>query len=247
MLSVCVGALLSFGCATNRPPTPGDPFEPVNRAIYKFNDKADKYVAKPVAKFYVHVVPQFARTGIHNFFNNLGDVVVLVNDLLQLKFTEASRDSVRVVANTTFGGLGFVDVAGMRGLRRRDEDFGQTLGYWGVGPGPYLILPFLGPSTVRDGIGTYVDSYPDLLWKLPNVPVRNSAAGLRLVDTRASLLPTERVFRQAAVDPYSFLRDAYLQRRINQIYDGNPPRSSEELDDLEDPGEGSADDPAPSK
>lgn len=237
--------LLLAGCASGRPRTPGDPLEPANRAIYRFNETADKYVTKPVAKFYDRAVPQFARTGIRNFFNNLAEVAVLANDLLQLKFTAASRDGVRIVANTVFGGFGLVDVAGMRGLRRRDEDFGQTLGYWGAGPGPFVMLPFLGPSTVRDGVGLYVDTYADLLWRIPNVHARNSAAILRIVDKRASLLPTERIFRQAAVDPYSFLRDAYLQRRISQIYDGNPPMDLEDEEEFEDPGEGSADDPLP--
>lgn len=240
--------LFSAGCATRGPSSPGDPLEPLNRAVYEFNDKADKYVAKPVAQVYEKVLPGFVQTGIRNFFGNLGDVVNFVNNVLQLKFTAASRDSVRVVSNTVFGGLGFVDVAGMRGVTRSNEDFGQTLGYWGMGPGPYLMLPFLGPSTFRDGAGRLVDTYPDLLWKYPDVPVRNTAALIRLIDLRASLLPTERVFEQAAVDRYAFLRDAYLQRRLNLIYDGNPPRDRAlDEDEFEDPGEGSADNPAPAK
>ncbi len=238
--------LLSAGCASTGPRTPGDPLEPFNRAVYEFNEQADKYVAKPVAQAYEKIVPGFVQTGIRNFFGNLGDIVSFVNNVLQLKFTAASRDSVRVASNTVFGVLGFIDVAGMRGVTRSNEDFGQTLGYWGMGPGPYLMLPFLGPSTFRDGAGRLVDTYPDLLWKYPDVPVRNSAALVRLIDLRASLLPTERVFEQAAVDRYAFLRDAYLQRRISLIYDGNPPRDRMlDEEEFEDPGEGSADDPAP--
>jgi phospholipid-binding lipoprotein MlaA len=150
------------------------------------------------------------------------------------------------VSNTVFGGLGLVDVAGMRGITRRNEDFGQTLGYWGVGPGPYLMLPLLGPSTVRDGVGRVADSFVDPLWYYPEVPPRNVAAGLRLIDQRAALLSTEQVFEQAALDRYSFLRDAYLQRRLNLIYDGNPPLDSKaDTEELDDPGEGSADNPAP--
>ncbi len=239
-------SLLTTGCASTGLRTPGDPLEPVNRAVYTFNEKADKYVAKPVAQAYEKIIPNVVQKGVRNFFNNLGDVVTLANDLLQLKFTAASRDGLRVVANTVFGGLGLVDVAGMRGITRGNEDFGQTLGYWGVGPGPYLMLPLLGPSTFRDGVGRLVDTYPDPLWYYPEVAPRNVAAGLRLVDQRATLLSTERVFEQAAVDRYSFLRDAYLQRRLNLIYDGNPPRDSKaDAEELDDPGEGSADNPAP--
>lgn len=242
--ALAAAALFSAGCASTGPRTPGDPLEPLNRAIYEFNEQADKYVAKPVAQVYEKVLPGFVQTGIRNFFGNLGDVVSLFNNVLQFKFTAASRDGVRVASNTVFGVLGFIDVASMRGVTRSNEDFGQTLGYWGMGPGPYLMLPFLGPSTFRDGAGRLVDTVPDLLWKYPDVPVRNTAAVVRLVDLRASLLPTERVFEQAAVDRYAFLRDAYLQRRISLIYDGDPPRDRMLDDDLEDPGEGSADDPA---
>jgi phospholipid-binding lipoprotein MlaA len=142
------------------------------------------------------------------------------------------------VANTVFGGLGVVDVASMRGMQKRREDFGQTLGYWGVGAGPYLVLPFLGPSTLRDAPAKFVDSYFDPVWYISNVPERNVTVGLRLLDNRATLLPAERLLDQAAVDRYAFLRDAYLQRRLNLIYDGNPPKSKD--DSLDDPGEGSA-------
>lgn len=244
--SAVVLALLVGGCASSAHRTVNDPLEPVNRAIFTFNEKADKYVAKPVAQAYEKVVPQPVRRGVRNFFNNLDDVTVVVNDLLQLKFKNASRDSVRLVANTVFGGFGLVDVAGMRGLTKRDEDLGQTLGYWGVGTGPYLMLPLLGPSNLRDGPAMYLSgSTIDPLWHYRNVKLRNTAVILRSLNQRAQLLSTQRVFEQAAVDRYSFLRDAYAQRRLNLIYDGDPPRSTDDEEGFEDPGEGSLDDPAP--
>ena len=226
LASLLLASSLS-ACATQGPRHEEDPFEPINRVVYTFNDVGDRYAFKLVARMYATVVPQFMRTGVHNFFSNLDDVVVITNDLLQGKATNASRDGVRLMANTVFGGLGLVDVAGMRGITKRSEDFGQTLAVWGVPSGPYLVLPFLGPSTVRDGVGRYVDSYIDPVWRVTDVPPRNVAAGLRLLDARALLLPAEKLFEQAAVDRYDFLRDAYLQRRRNLIYDGNPPRETD--------------------
>lgn len=241
---LAVALLVASGlsaCATQGPRHPSDPFESVNRAVYKFNDIGDRYAFKPVAQAYAAVLPQFVRTGVHNFFSNLDDVVVVTNDLLQGKGTNASRDGVRLMANTVFGGLGLVDVASMRGITKRVEDFGQTMAVWGVPSGPYLVLPFLGPSTVRDGAGRYVDSYIDPVWQITDVPPRNVAVGLRLLDNRASILPAEKLFEQAAVDRYDFLRDAYLQRRRSLIYDGNPPQERDrEFDDDPD-----AVDPAP--
>jgi phospholipid-binding lipoprotein MlaA len=233
-------AMLLPGCATTSSRVPTDPIEPVNRAIFKFNETADRYVTKPIAQVYDRVLPSFVRTGVRNFFNNIGDVVVVTNDLLQLKFTNASRDLVRLVSNTVFGGLGLVDVAGMRGLTKRQEDFGQTLAYWGVGSGPYIVLPLLGPSTVRDSLGMVVDSGVDPIWQIPDVPARNSLTGLNLVDTRANVLPAGKLLEQQP-DRYSFLREAYFQRRRNLVYDGNPPEDPSI--DLEDPGEGAIDDP----
>jgi len=233
-------ALLA-GCASTASRTPDDPLEPFNRAVYRFNDVADRYVVKPVAVAYTKVIPQFARTGVRNFFSNVDDVVVTSNDLLQLKFAHAASDATRVMANTLFGGLGLVDVASKRGIQKRSEDFGQTLGYWGVGSGPYLVLPLLGPSNFRDGPARFVDSYFDPVWYISNVPERNVTVGLRLLDNRAAVLPAERFLDQASVDRYAFLRDAYHQRRINLIYDGNPPQSVG--DNLDDPGEGSAPEP----
>jgi phospholipid-binding lipoprotein MlaA len=233
-------ALTLSGCATTSSHVATDPIEPVNRAIFKFNETADRYVTKPVAQVYDRILPSFLRTGVRNFFNNVGDVVVVANDLLQLKFTNASRDFVRLAANTVFGGLGVVDVAGMRGITKRHEDFGQTLGYWGIGTGPYIVLPLLGPTTLRDSVGLVVDSRIDPIWQIPDVPVRNSLTGLNLVDARANVLPAGKLLEQQP-DRYSFLREAYFQRRRNLIYDGNPPEDPST--DLEDPGEGAIDDP----
>lgn len=222
---------LVAGCASPATRNPADPLEPMNRAIFKFNDVADRVALKPIAKVYDAVLPQFVRTGARNFFSNLDDVVVVANDLLQLKFTEAAQDTTRLVGNTVFGVFGLIDIASMSGIPKRNEDFGQTLGYWGLGPGPYLVLPFLGPSTVRDGSGRLVDAYIDPVWYISDVPVRNTTVGIRLVDARASLFPAERLLEQAAVDKYAFLRDAYLARRINLIYDGNPPRKRDEFEE----------------
>lgn len=238
-LMLLVATFLS-GCATTSSQVASDPIEPVNRAIFTFNETADRYVTKPIAKVYERILPSFVRTGVRNFFNNVGDVVVVANDLLQLNFTNASRDLVRLVSNTVFGGLGLVDVAGMRGLTKRQEDFGQTLAYWGVGSGPYIVLPLLGPSTLRDTVGLVVDSRIDPIWQIPDVPARNSLTGVNLVNARANVLPAEKLLEQQP-DRYSFLRDAYFQSRRNLIYDGNPPVDPKA--DLEDPGEGAIDDP----
>jgi phospholipid-binding lipoprotein MlaA len=214
-------ALLLCACAINGNIT--DPLEPLNRGIYKFNDAADKAVVKPVARAYRAVTPAPVRTGVGNFFSNLGDVLVTANDLLQFKFRQAATDATRVLLNSTFGVAGLFDVATPAGLEQHNEDFGQTLGYWGMGPGAYLMLPLLGPSTLRDTVGRVVDNYGDPVTNIGHVPTRNSGIGARLVDRRAGLLDTDKLLEEAALDPYVFLRDAYLQRRRSLVYDGNPP------------------------
>ncbi len=234
LYKLAVGMVLALlaGCATSAKRTSSDPLEPLNRAVFKFNDTADRYALKPVARVYDTVVPVFLQLRVRSFFSNLDDVLVVLNDALQGRPDNFAHDSVRLVSNTVFGGLGLFDVAGMRGINKRYEDFGQTLAVWGMPSGPYLVLPFLGPSTLRDGPARFLETYLDPVWLQRDVPVRNVSVGLRLVDTRASLLPADRLLEQAAVDRYSFLRDAWLQRRLNLIYDGNPPRPK---DDLEDP------------
>ena len=214
--------LILGGCATN---DPRDPLEPMNRAVYKFNDVLDKTIVRPVAEAYKNVLPQFVRTGVTNFFNNLYDVLVALNNLLQGKLPEAASDVGRVAVNTTVGVGGLIDVATKIGLEKHNEDFGQTLGRWRVNDGPYLQLPLFGPSSFRDGLGRFVDFKLDpVYWTwYHDVATRNSLWVLNIVSTRANLLDATDLLEKAALDPYEFQRDAYLQHRHNLIYDGNPP------------------------
>lgn len=225
----CVLAL--SGCATATDPR--DPLEPINRGIYKFNDAVDKAVLKPVAQGYKAVLPQPVRTGVTNFFSNIEDVLIALNNLLQFKFHAAASDVARVAFNTTFGIAGIFDVATSFGLEKHDEDFGQTLGYWGIGDGPFLMLPLLGPSNLRDTVGLVAYYQLDPVLNLDHVPTRNTLSVLRFVNRRAQLLDAEKVLDEAALDPYTFLRDAYIQHRRSLVYDGNPPR--EKLLDDEEP------------
>ncbi len=223
-LALC--ALLLGGCATNGDPR--DPLEPLNRGIYQFNDAVDRGVMKPVAKGYKAVLPQPVRTGVGNFFSNLDDVVVLFNDLLQFKFGQAASDFSRLVWNTSVGILGLIDVATPMDLPKHNEDFGQTLGRWGVGNGPYLVLPLLGPSNLRDTVGLVVDYRVDPVYQQDDMADRNTAIVLRAIHKRSVLLGAEDVVREGALDPYSFVRDAYLDRRRNLVYDGKPPKDEDE-------------------
>ncbi|MEM7565104.1 MAG: VacJ family lipoprotein [Pseudomonadota bacterium] len=237
--------LMLGGCTTIEGPTdPEDPFEGFNRSMYKFNSKLDQYALKPVAKGYDAITPQPVQKGVGNFFSNLGDVIVIANDLLQLKLGQALSDTGRLLINTTFGLYGLIDWASDIGLEKHDEDFGQTLGYWGVSSGPYLVLPVFGPGSVRDSTGGFVDANN---FSAINNEVHegysfsdrdsDTAFGLTLVatiDGRAKLLKSERLLGVAALDPYIFVRDAYLQRRRNLVHDGNPPLEDWELDDDED-------------
>ena len=225
--------ILVAGCASVQNPDPRDPLEGFNRTVYKFNDGFDRAIAKPVAIAYTNVTPAPVRNGVRNFFSNIADVFIGVNNLLQGKPEEALTDWGRFAFNTTFGLLGIADWATDMGLEKHDEDFGQTFGRWGAGSGPYLVLPFLGPSDLRDGVGTAFDMYTDPVSNRIPVDERNSAIALRLVSRRADLLGASRLLEQAALDQYAFLRDAYLQRRRSLVYDGRPPR--EPLPD-EDPG-----------
>jgi phospholipid-binding lipoprotein MlaA len=225
-------ALVSSGCASiNGATEPHDPFEGYNRAVYQFNQDFDQAFGKPIAKAYDKVVPAPINKAITNFFSNLYDVTVLANDLLQLKFAQAAQDSLRILFNTTFGILGFIDVGTYIELPRHNEDFGQTLGFWGVPPGPYFVLPFIGPSTIRDTAGIAVDwTYFDPIFN-QSVALRNSLLVVNFIDTRADLLGASRVMEIAALDPYVFTREAYLQRRQYLVYDGDPPREKFEDDD----------------
>lgn len=198
-----------------------DPLEPLNRAVYVFNDRFDRYLAKPAARGYRAVVPRPVRRGVTNFFANLWEPSIMVNDLLQGKFGHAASDLARFLTNSTIGVFGLFDVASGMGLERHDEDLGQTLGVWGFGEGPYLVLPFFGPSNIRDGVGLYGDlqMYPPT--HLHDESTRWNLYVLDAVDTRARLLDAGDILEQAAgEDPYVFVREAYLLRRRSQIQDG---------------------------
>ena len=208
-----------------------DPLEPINRSIYKFNDTVDKAVIKPVARGYQAVMPAVGKIMLSNFFSNLDDVVVTANDLLQFKLAQGFSDGTRFFVNSTIGVFGLIDVASTGGLRKHDEDFGQTLGKWGVGNGLYLVLPILGPSTVRDSIGLFGDGYISPMYQMNDMRARNQAYLIRGINRRAQFLDQEKVLNEAMIDPYQFMRDAYLQRRLNQVYDGNPPRPRYDYDD----------------
>jgi phospholipid-binding lipoprotein MlaA len=230
MLRRIVGLLLLTalaGCATTGG-NPNDPLEGYNRAMFGFNDGLDKAIIRPVASGYKKVVPEFARTGVSNFFSNLRDIWIGVNNILQGKVGAGASDFGRFALNTTVGILGLIDVASNAGLEKHNEDFGQTLGRWGVGSGAYVVLPILGPSTVRDSLSLFaVDWHGDPLWYVRNIPTRYELMGLRLVDTRANLLDVSRLAEDAALDTYAYIRDAYLQRRRSLVYDGNPPPEPE--------------------
>jgi phospholipid-binding lipoprotein MlaA len=224
-------AVMLTGCATQ---ANKDPLEGLNRGIYKFNDTADKAVIKPIAGAYKAVLPSPIRTGVNNFFENLGTVVTTINDLLQFKFSKAMDDAGRFVINSTVGILGVVDVASMDNVPKHHEDFGQTLGYWGVGNGPYLVLPFFGPSSVRDTTGLVVDTVAfDPISYIDDPRTRNQLRIVKFIDKRAQYLPASDLLDDAALDPYAFMRDAYLQRRESQVRDGEVSNADEAEYDAE--------------
>jgi len=233
-------SLLLVGCASAPTANPKDPWESMNRSVASFNDKLDDNVLKPVATGYRNVVPDLIQTGVRNVFNNFADMWSTVNNLLQLKPLNTAESLGRVIVNTVFGIYGIFDVATYIKLERHPEDFGQTLGYWGVPSGPYLVLPLFGPSTLRDGASLPVDFAVSPTQYIDDIPTRNQVFALRLVSKRAELLKSGNMLEQASIDKYSFTRDAYLQYRRSQIYDGNPP---DEEDTTEDPSA----DPAPAK
>jgi phospholipid-binding lipoprotein MlaA len=237
-LAACCGALLLLqACATvpggaNVSVDPRDPWERWNRQVYGFNEAVDNAVLKPVATAYQKVVPSIVRRGVDNFFGNFGDAWSMVNNLLQGKLENGLRDMFRFTTNTVFGLGGLLDIATEMRLDRQGEDFGQTLGYWGVGSGPYVVLPLFGPSTLRDATALPLDTYVS-----PNLVVNDSAAKaglttLGVVNLRSNLLGASRMLDDIALDKYNFTRDAYLQRRRNLVFDGNPPPQAEERYDL---------------
>ena len=216
--------VLLAGCATTGEGDPRDPFEGVNRKVYRFNDVVDRNVAQPVARGYERAVPGEVRDRVRNFFGNIGDVFIGVNNFLQGKFADGANDWARVAFNTTLGLFGIHDIATDMGYEKHNEDFGQTFGRWGAGTGPYLVLPIFGSSNLRDGVGLAADMVTDPMGEIRPVDARNAAIATRAVQTRADLLGASRVLGEAALDRYVFQRDAYLQRRRSLVYDGRPPR-----------------------
>lgn len=223
-MCVCMSVLLLAGCATGPNANPKDPLEPMNRSISRFNDVLDDNVLKPAATGYKENVPDLVQTGVRNVFNNLSDIWSTVNNGLQLKGRDTAESFARVVVNTTVGIYGLFDVASYLNLERHPEDFGQTLGYWGMPSGPYVVLPLFGPSSVRDGVSSLgIDMPNDPVKQIDHVPTRNATTVVRLVNKRASLLKASDMLEEASLDKYAFTRDAYFQYRRSQIYDGNPP------------------------
>jgi phospholipid-binding lipoprotein MlaA len=219
--------LLTAGCATTGAGNPQDPWEGLNRKTYAFNDALDRAVMKPLAQGYEKVTPAFAREGVNNFFGNLEDIGTGLNNVLQGKPREGAGDLGRFVVNSVLGIFGLWDVATPLGIEKHYEDFGQTLGVWGVPPGPYFVIPLLGPSTARDAPARAVDPSWYYGNALDNDRLYWSLWGLDKVRTRANLFKAENVLDQAALDRYNFTRDAWLQHRRSQVYDGSPPREKE--------------------
>ena len=220
---LCMAAVL-VGCASipaGVEPSPQDPWESFNRSVFEFNEGLDAYLLKPVVAGYRFVLPEFVREGIYNFFSNYNDIYTALYNLLQGKPGFAFNDFMRVAVNTTMGLGGLLDLATPGGLEKHKEDWGQTLGVWGVPAGPYVVLPFFGPSNVRDTFGTVADLESDYLFRLlPNVALRNSITGLRVVNARNTYYEAGDLLDGAAIDKYSFMRDAYIQRRQYQINEG---------------------------
>lgn len=223
LCTISLVLMACHGCATVQTADPRDPMESFNRGVFAFNEGLDQAVFKPVATVYRDVTPQLVRTGVGNFLGNLDDAWSSVNSLLQFKLRDAMDNFMRFGVNTTFGLFGVLDVASEMRIERHSEDFGQTLGSWGVGPGFYVVLPLFGPSTLRDTVALPVDFNGDLASHIDDTAARNSLRALNVIDTRAGLLGLSSALDDVALDKYSFARDAFLQRRRNAVYDGNPP------------------------
>jgi phospholipid-binding lipoprotein MlaA len=234
-LALLAGVLALQGCATVQTADARDPWESMNRSVYQFNDVVDTVAIKPAAELYVKVLPSFVRTGVGNFLGNLGDVWSMANSALQLKGQATVETFMRINVNTFLGLGGLLDVATEMRLEKHREDFGQTLGYWGVKPGPYVVLPLLGPSTLRDTLALPLDMQGDVSRQFSDEATRNALTVTRVLDIRSGLLQTVDVVKAASLDPYSFVRDGFLQKRRNDIYDGNPPSTFDYGDGESDP------------
>jgi phospholipid-binding lipoprotein MlaA len=233
VLAMAFLALAEAGFAQGMTKPNADPWESFNRKMFSFNDSLDQVVLRPVARTYVEVTPQFIRTGVSNFFGNLRDLWSAANSALQAKPGPALENTGRFLINTTVGVYGLFDVATPLGLERHSEDLGQTLGWWGVSSGPYVVLPLFGPSTVRDGLGLVVDSQASIISHVSDISHRNELYVGRNIDLRAQLLPITDQMEHVALDKYAFTRDAYLQKRLNDIYDGDPPDIDNFKDDAD--------------
>ncbi len=235
---IFITCLSASGCATvDGPPNPDDPFESFNRSMFAFNEGADKYVIKPVAKGYNFIMPNAASKAVSNFYSNVDDIVVFFNEILQFKIAAAIATSARFVFNSSFGLLGLIDVASYMDLPKHNEDFGQTLAVWGVGSGPYLVLPLLGPMTVRDTAGLAVDwTYFDPIFNRQTIEQSLVNLTIKYIDIRAGLIKASNILDDTVPDKYAFVRDAWMLRREFLIYDGNPPEefTEDELFDDED-------------
>ena len=225
-LACAAVATLVGGCALG--PSRDDPFEPMNRASYQVHQVVDGQIIRPMIQAYVDYTPRLVRLAISNFFGNIDDLFSAINGMLQGKGEKAGNDLGRVITNTGFGLLGLIDVASGAGIEKGNEDFGQTFGFWGIPQGPYLFIPVFGPTTVRDGSGWIIRAFTTPIGYIPDVSARNIIWGIGLVDLRASALQTENLVNQAALDPYTFIRRAYLQRREYLVHDGKPPPSKDE-------------------
>ncbi|MFV2057542.1 MAG: VacJ family lipoprotein [Thiohalomonadales bacterium] len=230
---ICTVSYFTVACATvEGPPDPRDPFESYNRPMHSFNTNMDDYVFAPVARAYREYVPHVVSKSVSNIFSNFDDVVVVFNDILQFKFTQALSDTARIVFNTTIGVFGLFDIATHLDMPKHNEDFGQTLGYWGISPGPYVVWPFFGPRSVRDSVGLGVDFYSNPVVRRFPPRVTNTSIVLGMIDARAGFLLASDVLEKAAPeDVYSFTRDAYLQRRQYYVYDGDPPDEDDDEDE----------------
>lgn len=230
-LGILVAVLILTGCATSLKDQQyddqisSDPYAKINRSVYAFNDALDKAILKPAATAYDSGLPSFFQTGVENFISNLGEPISFVNNLLQLKIDDSLSTVARFAFNSTLGIGGIIDISTGLGIEEQEEDFGQTLAYWGVKPGPYLYLPFLGPSNLRDAISMVPDFAvinSDSIEVVSDTALNTSTVVIDAINTRAQLLPLDKLIEQQ-IDPYSFIKSAYEQNRISEIYDGNPP------------------------
>ena len=212
--------LILSGCATTGSGDPRDPFEGFNRGVYSFNQAMDTAIFDPIGKIYQAITPDIVDKGVTNFFSNLGDIAVVVNDFLQFKINQALSDSTRFIFNSTIGLLGFFDVSSHIDLPKHDEDFGQTMASWGIGAGPYLVIPFFGPSTIRDAAGYVVDTgVLNPVFYIDDDALKASLLSLNYVDFKADLLSAKKLVSGAALDEYEFVKNAYFEKRDNQIND----------------------------